>query len=79
MSEVLPTSILVLGIVAAMSLAAQRMLIPEPVLLAVAGMIWSLIPELPRLEVDPHLILGFLLPPLLYAEAWEASWIDFRV
>src|SRR5262249_8014268 len=78
LSEILPTSILVLGIVAAMSLLAQRLAGPEPVLLALAGMRWSRAPALPGLEIPPQLILGFLLPPLLYAEAWEASWIDFR-
>src|SRR5262245_37196972 len=47
-------------------------------MLAVAGMVWSLTPSLPSLEIEPHVILSVFLPPLLYADAWEASWIDFR-
>jgi CPA1 family monovalent cation:H+ antiporter len=75
--ETLPTLILVLGVIGLMSFLAQRVAIPAPVLLAVAGMVWSLSP-LPSLEIEPRLILSVFLPPLLYADAWAASWIDFR-
>ena len=78
MGEFLPTLTLVLGVVALMSFAAQKVAVPAPVLLALAGMIWSLIPSLPALEIRPELILSVFLPPLLYADAWEASWLDFR-
>jgi CPA1 family monovalent cation:H+ antiporter len=76
--EILPTVILVLGVIGLMSFLAQRVAIPAPVLLALAGMVWSLIPSLPSLEIEPKLILSVFLPPLLYADAWEASWLDFR-
>jgi CPA1 family monovalent cation:H+ antiporter len=76
--EILPTVILVLAVVGAMSFLAQRVMIPAPVLLAVAGVVWSLVPPLPSLEVAPGVILSVFLPPLLYADAWQASWVDFR-
>ena len=78
MGDLLPTVILVLGAIALISFVAQRIAIPAPVMLAVAGMIWSLIPSLPSLKIEPHVILSVFLPPLLYADAWRASWIDFR-
>jgi CPA1 family monovalent cation:H+ antiporter len=76
--ESLPTLIVVLAVVGAMSFAAQRVAVPAPVLFAAAGMLWSLVPALPDLEIEPELILSVFLPPLLYADAWDASWLDFR-
>jgi CPA1 family monovalent cation:H+ antiporter len=77
-AEILPTVILVLGVIGFVSFLAQRVAIPAPVLLAVAGMVWSLLPSLPAPALEPGLILSVFLPPLLYADAWEASWLDFR-
>src|SRR6266446_3336137 len=76
--DILPTFILMLGVIGMMSFLAQKAEIPAPVLLAVAGVVWSLIPPLPSLEIAPRVILSVFLPPLLYADAWQASWLDFR-
>ena len=67
-----------LGVIGLVSFLAQRVAIPAPVLLAIAGMIWSFFPSRPEPELQPGLILSVFLPPLLYADAWEASWLDFR-
>ncbi|OLD62704.1 MAG: Na+/H+ antiporter [Acidobacteria bacterium 13_1_40CM_2_68_5] len=75
---ILPILILMLGVIGMISFLAPKVAIPAPVLLAVAGVVWSLIPSLPSLEIAPGVILAVFLPPLLYADAWEASWIDFR-
>jgi CPA1 family monovalent cation:H+ antiporter len=74
----LATLLLVLGAIGVMALLAQRVSIPAPVLLAMAGVAWSLVPAFPRLDLPPWVILSILLPPLLYADAWNASWHDFR-
>src|SRR5262245_14363159 len=76
--SVLPVLILMLGVIGMMSLLAPKVAIPAPVLFALAGVAWSLIPSLPALEISPGMVLAIFLPPLLYADAWEASWIDFR-
>ena len=76
--EILPTLILMLGVIGLISFVAPKLAIPAPVLLAVAGVVWSLTPSLPSLEIAPGVILSVFLPPLLYADAWQASWIDFR-
>jgi CPA1 family monovalent cation:H+ antiporter len=75
---ILPTLVLMLAVIGMMSYLAQRVAIPAPVLLAVAGVVWSLIPALRPLEIAPGVILSVFLPPLLYSDAWDASWIDFR-
>jgi CPA1 family monovalent cation:H+ antiporter len=67
-----------LGLVGAASLLAPRLRLPAPVLLAIAGIAWGLVPGLALPVVDPHVILAVFLPPLLYAEAWRSSWHDFR-
>ena len=75
---ILPTIILMLAAIGLAALLAQKVAIPAPVLLAIAGVTWSLIPWLPSPQIEPEVVLSIFLPPLLYADAWQASWIDFR-
>lgn len=70
--------ILLLFVVAGCELAAPRLRIAPPILLALAGMVVSLIPGLPAFAFDPKWILVGFLPPLLYADAFNTSWLDFR-
>jgi monovalent cation/hydrogen antiporter len=77
-TEFLPALIIVLGLIGVASIAAPRVKLPAPVLLALAGIAWGLMPGLAPLEIGPHVVLSVFLPPLLYAEAWRASWHDFR-
>lgn len=76
--SILVTLILMLGVVGTMSYLAQRVALPAPVLFAIAGVAWALIPWLVTPEIAPGIVLTVFLPPLLYADAWQASWIDFR-
>src|SRR5258705_5613577 len=76
--DILSTLILMLGVIGMMSFLARRVAIPAPVLLAIAGVVWALIPALPSPRITPGVVLAVFLPPLLYADAWEASWVDFR-
>jgi CPA1 family monovalent cation:H+ antiporter len=78
MNELLPTLIAILGVIGLASVAAPRVRVPAPVLLSIAGIVWAVLPGLPHAEIDPHVVLSIFLPPLLYAEAWRASWHDFR-
>jgi monovalent cation/hydrogen antiporter len=75
---ILPTIILMLAAIGMAAILAQRVAIPAPVLLAAAGVIWSLVPWLPSPKIEPDVVLSIFLPPLLYADAWGASWLDFR-
>ncbi len=55
----------------------QRLHIPTPIFLVISGLIVSLIPGIPRIEINPELIFMIFLPPLLYEAAWFTSWKEF--
>ena len=74
----LPGIIAILGLIGLATIAAPRLRLPAPVLLAIAGLVWGLIPALRPPAIEPETVLAIFLPPLLYADAWEASWRDFR-
>jgi len=73
----LPELIAILGLIGLASIAAPRIKIPAPVLLAFAGIAWGLLPGLAPPEIAPRVVLSVFLPPLLYAQAWRFSWHDF--
>ena len=72
---------IVLGLllaVAVLSIAAQRLAIPYPILLVLGGLVLSFVPGLPNIELNPELVFLLFLPPLLTSAAWNTSWRDFR-
>lgn len=69
---------MLLAVLAIGQLLSRIVRAPVPVILAILGAGVSWIPWLPREPFDPDLILYVFLPPLLYAEAFDASWTDFR-
>ncbi|MFC7621986.1 cation:proton antiporter [Microlunatus sp. GCM10028923] len=70
---------ILLVVIAAIAVAAvaHRRGLPTPLILVVVGTAVSFIPGLPRIELEPELILSFVLPPLLYSTAVEFSLIQF--
>ncbi len=78
MADQLPVLIALLALVALASAIAPRLRLPLPVVLALSGIALAFVPGLPRARLDPDLVLMFFLPPLLYADAFDASWVDFR-
>lgn len=69
--------LLIAGAVAVTAFCRRRGL-PAPLVLVALGLVVSLVPGVPRYEVDPELILEFVLPPLLYSAALSSSYQDFR-
>jgi CPA1 family monovalent cation:H+ antiporter len=65
--------------VAVLALVGRRLTIPYPILFVIGGLLLGLIPELPRVRLDPELVFLFILPPLLFPAALFTSWRDFRV
>ena len=55
----------------------QKLRISYPIFLVVGGLIISIIPGMPRIEMDPEMVFLIFLPPLLYEAAWYTSWNDF--
>jgi monovalent cation/hydrogen antiporter len=57
---------------------ATRLRVPYPILLVVGGLALGFVPGLPRITLDPALVLFLFLPPLIYSSAWLTSWRDFH-
>ncbi len=56
---------------------SRRFRLSAPLVLVLVGVAASGVPGIPTFELDPHLVLVGLLPPLLYAAAIRTSLIDF--
>ena len=70
--------LLVVMIVAiAITIFAERRNIQAPLLIAMVGLAASYLPGIPRLELEPEVILTIVLPPLLYSAASEFSFVSF--
>lgn len=57
---------------------ANRLNWSAPLLLVAVGLGVSFIPGLPAFDMDPHLILVLVLPPLLYSAALDSSYLNIR-
>ncbi len=51
--------------------------LPSAALLTIAGILYAVLPG-PNVQLDPRLILTFVIPPLLYSAALDSSLIDIR-
>ena len=57
---------------------ARRFAISYPIVLVIAGLLCSLLPQVPSVPLAPDLVFLVFLPPLLYAAAWQTSWREFQ-
>ncbi len=66
--------------IAAIALLAEKLKLPYPILMVMAGTVIGFLPGLPReqIQLDPHLFFILVLPPLLYHGGFMTSWRDFR-
>ena len=85
--------VLLLSFVFGLGLLARRLAIPYPILFVIGGLLIGFLPHLPdlalrsnanympylpNLTLDPDFIFFIFLPPLLYIQAFNTSWRDFR-
>jgi monovalent cation/hydrogen antiporter len=70
--------ILLLTVVAAVAVAANRLKIPPAILLVFTGILVACVPGLPPVELAPELVLLLVLPPVIYTSAFLMSWNEFR-
>src|ERR1051325_6018674 len=63
-----------LVLVVIFAVVARRLRVPYPIVMVVAGVVISLIPGLPQIELEPDVIFSVFLPLLLYHAAWHTSW-----
>jgi monovalent cation/hydrogen antiporter len=70
--------ILLVAGAAAVAGVARRLNWSAPLLLVLAGLAGSFLPGMDHYVLDPDLVLFFVLPPLLFAAAWESSFVNLR-
>ena len=75
---VLTTILVVLVAVAILYEVAQRVGVPYPALIVLGGVGLAFIPGLPRLTLEPDLVLLVFLPPLLFSAAVGTPLRDLR-
>lgn len=69
--------LLAVGVLAGV-VVADRIGVPAPLLLVVAGVAASFLPFVPQIHLEPEVVLLGLLPPLLYSTAITSSLVDFN-
>ncbi|GAB2978599.1 Na+/H+ antiporter [Amycolatopsis acidiphila] len=68
----------VLAVALGLTALARRFNLSAPLLIVVVALAVSFIPGVPRIELEPELILTLVLPPLLYSTALDSSFSQFR-
>jgi Na+/H+ antiporter len=71
--------IFILAVMIGLSAIADKVKLPYPVLLIVAGIAVGFIPQLPDVELNPEIVFLLFLPPLLYDAAFNISYQEFKV
>jgi len=70
--------IIILAIMIGLSAIADKMKLPYPILLIVAGIGVGFIPAMPNVELNPEIVFLIFLPPLLYDAAFNISFQTFK-
>src|SRR5258707_7012257 len=70
-------ALLLLVLVVAFAVLAQKIKTPYPIVLVIAGLALSFVPGIPKVQLNPEVVFLVVLPPLLYNGAWKMSWRDF--
>ena len=65
------------AVVVALRWISEKTGLPSAALLTVVGIVYANLPG-PNIELDPKLVLTFVIPPLLYSAALDSSLIDIR-
>ncbi len=78
MIEKIHTLLTLLGIISILTVVAERVRFPFPILLVIAGLLIGLFPGLPEVRLDPEIVFLIFLPPLLFSAAWNFPWENFR-
>jgi monovalent cation/hydrogen antiporter len=69
--------LLLLLFVVVFGVLSKKLRTPYPIVMVVGGLLLSLVPSVPRIELNPDLVFLVILPPLLYSAAWQTSWREF--
>jgi CPA1 family monovalent cation:H+ antiporter len=61
-----------------LAMVARRLDVPTPALLVTGGLLVALLPGLPAVQFDPHVVFLVFIPPLLFRTSLLASYRDVR-
>ncbi|MBM2618242.1 Na+/H+ antiporter [Actinoplanes sp. LDG1-06] len=65
------------GVIVAIRMIAEKTGLPAAALLTIVGITYAVLPG-PNVELEPELIMTYVIPPLLYSAALDASLLDIR-
>lgn len=66
--------VVLLALAAAMAIVVQRIKVPYTVALVIVGLVLAFFPNFVDIEFSPDLILGLLIPPLLFEATLHLPW-----
>src|SRR6201987_779640 len=69
--------LLLLLFVVVFGVLSKKLKMPYPIVMVVGGLLLSLVPRIPNVQLNPDLVFFVILPPLLYSAAWLTSWREF--
>jgi CPA1 family monovalent cation:H+ antiporter len=75
--HVLAFIIAAVAVVVIVELIAEKTGLPAAALLTISGLIYVVLPG-PNIELEPEIVLTFILPPLLYSAALNSSLLAIR-
>src|SRR5258708_13628029 len=78
MTASIQMALLLFAVLVAVAIIARRLDVAPSILLVIAGVGLALIPDLPRVELAPQLVLLGLLPPLIYSAGVQMSCREFH-
>ena len=64
-------------LVVALAAMARWFKTPYPIVLVIGGLAVSMLPNVPRIALNPDIVFLVLLPPLLFAAAFHTPWQSF--
>ncbi len=67
-----------LVVLVALVALANRLNISYPIVLVLGGLILAIPPRMPEIRLEPDIVFLVFLPPLLFSDALNSSWRDFR-
>jgi Na+/H+ antiporter len=70
--------VLLLVLVTALTVVARRLTVPYPIVMVLGGLVLSLIPGVPALELPPEIVFFVFLPPILFAGGYFTSVREFK-
>ncbi|HET9175041.1 MAG TPA: cation:proton antiporter, partial [Pseudolabrys sp.] len=78
MTGTMETLLLMLAVLAAAAIVAQRLRTAPSIILMIAGIGMALVPGLPTITLAPEIVLLVILPPLIYSAGVAMSWREFK-